>query len=139
MFDEFDDKFDESFEKMQEEARKMIELLKKLETLGHINEDIEKQMDDTLGKPDLIQHYTEDGLYFEKRIWHIGTGDIVKIIMSDKPNFVNNIIEQPKTPEIPLQQQLKDAIANENFEEAARIRDLITPPKKKIGRPKKVK
>jgi len=131
MFEEFDDKFDESFEKMQEEARKMIELLKNFETLGSIDENIEKQMDDTLGQPDSIQHYTEDGLYFEKRIWHIGTGDIVKIIMSDNPDFFNNIIEQPKTPEVPLQQQLKDAISNENYEEAARIRDLITPPKKK--------
>ena len=95
---------------------------------------LEKQMDTTLGKPDRIETFSDGHLFFEKKIWSTPSGDIVKVIVSDRP-FETNI---PTTVKIKsLQEQLDEAIANEDYLKAAEIRDLINPPKKKRASRKK--
>ena len=74
-------------------------------------------------------------------------GDLVKLIASDDPEMEKKVKEnmnrtKAKRPtkvkaEKPLDVQLEEALKNEDYEKAAQIRDLINPPKKKRGRPKK--
>ena len=139
LFNEFFGKKNDNFSKMREEARKIIEMLGNIhETNGSIDENIERMMDQNLGEPDEVINFQDGELFFEKRIWHTPTGDFVKVIVTDKPLSEEKpmIKKSKKVVEKPLQQQLDEAIANEDYEKAAQIRDLMNPPKKK-GRPKK--
>jgi excinuclease UvrABC helicase subunit UvrB len=134
----FDDLFNEFLKRNKEiigddttstfknEAKKLIDMIKNFESVG---DELDKKMDLTLGKPDRIETYSDGILFFENRVWHTPNGDIVKVIILDNPNNL-------KEPEKSLQEQLDEAIANEEYEKAAQIRDLMNPPKK-IGRPKK--
>jgi hypothetical protein len=112
-----------------------------------------EQMVEKLGKPDKIRYFTDKGVYIEEKIWHTDKGDFVSRLASDNPKFFGenisfenisfeNIsfenITKPKKPEKSLEFQLKEALEKEDYEKAAEIRDLINPPKKKRGRPKKV-
>lgn len=85
-------------------------------------ENLEKYIKN-LGKPDKIEFYHEDGVFFEKRIWHTEHGDIVKIIFSDEPPF--NMFPNSKS----LEEKLSEAIADENYERAAALRDEINKKK----------
>jgi hypothetical protein len=141
LFNEFFGKknkgMDDQFSKMREEARKIIEMLGNIhESNGSIDENIEYMMDQNLGNPDEIINFQDGDLFFEKRIWHTPTGDLVKVIVTDKPFSNEKAKSTKKVAEKPLQQQLDEAIAKEDYEKAAKIRDLINPPKKR-GRPKK--
>jgi len=143
LFNEFfgkkNNKFEDRFSKMREEARKIIEMLGNIhETNGSIDENIERMMDQNLGKPDEVVHFQDGEIFFEKRIWHTPTGDLVKIIVTDRPFSKEKPQHKPakKVDDKSLQQQLDEAIANEDYEKAAKIRDLMNPPKKR-GRPKK--
>jgi hypothetical protein len=134
----FDDLFNEFLKRNKEiigdnttstfknEAKKLIDMIKNFESVG---DELDKKMELTLGKPDRIETYSDGIFFFENRVWHTPNGDIVKLIVSDNPNNL-------KEPEKSLQEQLDEAIANEEYEKAAQIRDLMNPPKK-IGRPKK--
>lgn len=136
----FDDLLNEFFKNSQdgsnddlkEEAKKMIDMLKNLDNITKpIDEILEKEMDGALGEPDLITYYEEDGLFFEKRSWATGHGNIVKLIVSDVP-----LKPIPKPSKETLEKQLNEALEKEDYEMAAQIRDLINP-KKKVGRPRK--
>ena len=142
----FDDLFNEFFnkrttfnpqinaDKMREDIKKMMDMLNNFDSSNDIDEALEKQMDTTLGKPDRIETFSDGHLFFEKKIWSTPSGDIVKVIVSDRP-FATNI---PTTVKIKsLQEQLDEAIANEDYLKAAEIRDLINTPKKKRAYRKK--
>jgi hypothetical protein len=78
-----------------------------------------------LGKPNKIEFYNEADVFFEKRTWHTPHGDVVKIIVSDDPFM--NISHLPKKS---LEEKLADAVADEDYEKAAIIRDKIKNDKK---------
>jgi hypothetical protein len=102
-----------------------------------LNESEIENMEEGLGDPHIIEYFTEGYYYIERKIWYLDDGRVIfREISSDKPFFTN--VEEPKAPEKPLEEQLKEALANEEYERAAKIRDLINPPKKR-GRPKKQK
>lgn len=142
----FDDLFNEFFnrknsirpenhaDRMRDEIKKMMDMLINFDGSKNIDEETEKQMDNSLGKPDVIETFSDGNLFFEKRIWHTLTGDIVKVIASDKPIVATDSVEVEVKP---LAQQLEEALKNEDYLKAAEIRDLMNPPKKKVGRPKK--
>ena len=143
LFNEFFGKKNKSsedrFSKMRDEAKKIIEMLGNFRGINNsIDEDIERMMDQNLGEPDEVINFQDGDLFFEKRIWHTPTGDFVKVIVTDKPLSKEKPVvkKSKKVVEKPLQQQLDEAIANEDYEKAAQIRDLMNPPKKR-GRPKK--
>ena len=117
---------DDTMSTFKNEAKKLIDMIKNFESVG---DELDKKIDLTLGKPDRIETYSDGIFFFENRVWHTPNGDIVKVIILDNPNNL-------KEPEKSLQEQLDEAIANEEYEKAAQIRDLMNPPKK-IGRPKK--
>jgi len=141
----FDDLFNEFFnrkpfnpqnhaDRMRDEIKKMMDVLNNFDMSNGIDEDLEKQMDNSLGKPDSIETFSDGKLFFEKRIWHTPQGDIVKVVVTDQPIVPTKSV----TVEIKsLQEQLDEAIANEDYLKAAEIRDLMNPPKKRRGRPKK--
>ena len=86
-----------------------------------LEEQIEK-----MGKPDKVEFYNEGNLFFEKRTWHTKYGDVVKLIVSDEP-----YINVEPIPEKSLEEKLSEAVADENYEKAAIIRDLIANNKNK--------
>ena len=94
LFNEFFGKknkgMDDQFSKMREEARKIIEMLGNIhESNGSIDENIEHMMDQNLGNPDEIINFQDGDLFFEKRIWHTPTGDLVKVIVTAPGNLTS--------------------------------------------------
>lgn len=130
LFDEFfrnrnikqDDKIDDV---AKENAKKMIDMFINSKDVENINEDEEKELDNTLGKPDKTEFYNEGNIFFERRTWHTPNGDLIKLIVTDEPN-----IKVAPLPEKPLQEQLDEAVALEQFEKAAGIRDEMKKRKK---------
>lgn len=131
----FDELFNEFFKRnkinpddflhdsLRDEAKKMIDMLSSFRDMDSIDEDLEKQMDESLGEPDEVLRYKEGGMYFEKRIWHTPTGDLIKLTGSDIPlEMMDAEYKKPVTKKS-LQKKLNEALADENYEEAAKIRD----------------
>lgn len=128
----FDDLFNEFLKRNKEtmggdpmsafknEAKKLIDMIKNFESVDDVGDELEKKMDVTLGKPDRIETYLDGIFFFEKRIWYTPNGEIVKITASDNPNKI-----KPQETEKSLEEQLKYAISEENYEKAAEIRDKI--------------
>jgi hypothetical protein len=107
------------------------------------DESLEQEFEKNLGKPDEVRYFTQNGMYFEKSIWHTKNGDMVKTVMSDDPSVFGDNIEfedenvSTKKKEKPLELQLEEALEREDYERAAEIRDLLNPPKRRRkGRPK---
>jgi excinuclease UvrABC helicase subunit UvrB len=132
----FNDLFDEFFfkknlsdsdfyKKININIKQLFDLLKNVKT-----NEIDGKTDMSLGEPDSVESYSDGFFFFEKKVWHTPNGDIIKITASDN---TDNLHEPEKT----LQEQLDEAINNENYEKAAQIRDLMNPPKKKKSTKKK--
>jgi hypothetical protein len=142
MSNKFDDFFNEFFENNgknnkdennnderdktnQESVDMFINMINKFDEDS--KESLGEFLDKELGEPDKVEYFDDDDFYFEKRIWFTPTGKIVKIRM----------VEGPETPEEfhtygsprNLENELETAIQEENFEEAARLRDLINKNK----------
>jgi|LakMenEpi03Aug12_release.lakeMendotaPanAssembly.Ray.scaffolds.fasta_scaffold678391_2 hypothetical protein len=149
MIDGFDELFDKFFggKKNDDKKEKYDKLINQLNnfkeiTGKEINEDKE------LGEPDSVETYTIGDVTYEKKIWEVDGGQIIKVeIKSDK---ANGIIEIPMTirpsrfKQSSLEDQLDYAISVEDYEKAAQLRDeivkrdtvVVNEPKKR-GRPKK--
>lgn len=151
MIDGFDELFDKFFgnRKNEVDKSKIDELINQLNNFKDITgKDINE--DKELGEPDTIEQYTKDGITYEKKIWEINGGKIVKIEI--KHVKTNGEIEIPMTvrpsrfKQSSLEEQLEYAISVEDYEKAADIRDAISKrdtevvnePKRR-GRPKKNK
>jgi len=109
-------------ESLRDEAKRMIEMLT---NFRDIDEDIEKEMDASLGEPDQIERFTENGMYIERRVWHTPTGDLIKLIASDRPLESTGLKYCVPISEKSLQEKLDEALASEKYEEAAKLRDEL--------------
>lgn len=99
--------------------------------------------------PDETHYEEKNGLYIKTLIWHTPYGDVTHKTFRDIPFEENGETPSTKEPiagekvgEIDiarLQRQLDKAIAEEKYEEAARLRDLITPPAPKKVRKSRAK
>lgn len=151
MIDGFDELFDKFFgnRKNEVDKSKIDELINQLNNFKDITgKDINE--DKELGEPDIVEQYTKDGITYEKKIWEINGGKIVKIEI--KHVKTSGEIEIPMTirpsrfKQSSLEEQLEYAISVEDYEKAAKVRDEITKrdtevvnePKRR-GRPKKNK
>ena len=159
MSNKFNDLFNEFFEegsnekpKKNSDTEKMARLLKIL-SQSKANEipdiDAVKDIDSTLGEPDFVDYYEEDGFFYKKQIWITKMGRVVKKVMSDvpfrdehdEPKFfkeeldkinnnqrrrdrVNELFNKPKVSR-PLEELLEEAVAKEDYELAATLRDEI--------------
>jgi hypothetical protein len=157
MSNKFNDLFNEFFEegsnekpKKNSDADKMTRLLKILSQSKSNNPDIEsiKDIDSTLGEPDFVDYYEEDGFFYKKQIWITKMGRVVKKVMSDvpfrdehdEPKFfkeeldkikntkrsdrINELFNRPKVSR-PLEELLEEAVSKEDYELAATLRDEI--------------
>jgi len=115
------------------DMRKVFERLSKSLDGSLDNSEIEDLFDSNLGEPDSIEIYEENGLFYEKQSWFTETGEIVKLSVSNDPNIIGDSSKILK----PIEEQLAEAIKNEDYERAAILRDSLTPQKRKRGRPKK--
>lgn len=104
----------------KEDAQRLIDILTNIKPSEAMDLEMEAEFDKTLGKPDKIEFYTENGFFFERRIWHTPQGDMFKLFVSDDPTLVMAPPE-PKS----LESQLNEAVEDEDYEKAAIIRDRI--------------
>lgn len=90
--------------------------------------DIGNYVDNDLGEPSEIRYYEEDGLYFTETTWETEIGLVKKTIVSNLPldGYENNNTKI----EVSLEEQLEEAIVNEEYEKAAKLRDSIKKQKK---------
>ena len=114
------DNFDEFFNKKNNNNEK---LQKFIESLMNMRESLKNDDESKLGEPKSVSRYEENGYTFEKTEWENEHGKIVKVEMVDTP-FETSGIEK----EIPLEKQLELAVAEERYEDAAKIRDEINSP-----------
>lgn len=75
---------------------------------------------ETLGEPDEIETFEDNGMIYEKLVWHTENGDITSFNV--KPISEGEEIEK----ELSLEEKLQKALDNENYEEAAKLRDQIS-------------
>jgi hypothetical protein len=122
--EKFDNNFDNVFksfdEAKDENLKRIIDMLSNFEDAEHPMESILKT-----GKLIKSEYYEEDGLFFNKETWLVNDDEIIKVMVSDIP-FIN---ESPEI-ELSLEEQLKISIENEDYENAASIRDAILKTKK---------
>lgn len=127
--------FDDELAKRIEEERKIFDSLTNF-IQSNQGENLEKMFDQNLGEPDEIENFQDGDLFFERQIWNTPTGRIMKLLVSDDPSqFIKQTQKvNKKVDEKTLEIQLQEAVEAEDFEKAAKIRDLINPPKKRRGR-----
>jgi hypothetical protein len=106
-----------------ENIKKLIEMISNMEEIT--NPETAGQIDEQLGEADRVEYYEEDGMYFEKKTWKVFGGEMVKVLMSDEP------FNKKEEPTLTLQEQLDEAVKNENYEIAAKLRDAIKKEEKK--------
>jgi len=143
---EFDDLFNQYFggdkkKPTNDGINKIINLMGKLNSgggLGGMNPDEEK-----LGKADSTRTFKRDGIQFEESTWETEFGTIVRITTKEDIEFSedffnrnnipfgrNNIKAEP-VEELSLEEHLKLAVKEENYELAVEIRDLIAKKENK--------
>ena len=117
------DKIDNEFQSKSKDFIDMLSNMKdnnEIEDISEMNREIEK-----LGKPDIIELYMEDEIYFKKSVWYTDMGDIIKTEISEKPFDMEGILDDDD-----LLTQLDNAVSDENYEKAAELRDKIRDEKK---------
>ncbi len=152
MIDGFDELFDKFFGNRKKDDKKS-EIDRLINQLNNFKEITGKEIneDKELGEPDSVEVYTVGNVTYEKKIWEIDGGKIVKIEvksikMSDAIEIPMTINPTSRFKQASLEEQLEHAISVEDYEKAAKIRDeiikrdtvVVNEPKKR-GRPKKNK
>lgn len=110
-----------------ENMKKIFDIISSMEDVTGSN--IGNDLDEKLGEPNKIEYYEEDGMYFEKKTWDVFGGEMVKVVMSDEP--FDKILVEKEEITLSLQEQLEEAVKNEEYEIAANIRDAIKKEEKK--------
>ena len=106
-----------------ENIKKLIEMISNMEEITDM--ETAGQIDEQLGEADRVEYYEEDGMYFEKKTWKVFGGEMVKVLMSDEP------FNKKEEPTLTLEEQLEEAVKNEEYEIAAKLRDAIKKEEKK--------
>ena len=137
---EFDDLFNEYFgdKKKSEVINKMIDLMSKLNSGGGF--DGISPDEKNLGEPTSVREFERDGVMFVESIWETEFGSIIRISTKEEIDFSSDFFKKNNIPfgkkvnskkEIPLEVQLKMAVDEENYEEAAKLRDKIAKKENK--------
>lgn len=109
----------------------MMDLIKKLNNNNFTNLNSEDEM---LGEPTNTREFERDGVIFEESTWETPHGTIVRITTKEDIEFTEDFFKRNNIPfgktydnkkEISLEEQLKIAVKSEEYEKAAKIRDLI--------------
>jgi protein-arginine kinase activator protein McsA len=124
-FDElFNDFMGDGANNKDESSDIMANLFKKLSNLNSFDKNgMMEELNESLGEPDEFKNFEENGVFFQKQIWNTKHGQVIKTIISDVP-FVKQKTETKKT-RVSLEVQLLNAVKEENYELAAKLRDRI--------------
>lgn len=113
------DSFDE-----EQDMQPIDDLIDKLNSFHVVTEDTQNSIyEKDLGEPDEIERYEEDGYVFEKMVWYVNGGTVIKVNMITTPFDVENIYEVED--KLYLQQKLDMAVNEERYEDAVILRDKI--------------
>ena len=119
MFESFED----FLNNLNGKSEKNEEIKKFIEKMMNMRESLDTNNESELGEPSSVSRFEKNGYTFEKTEWENEHGKIVKVEMVDTP-FETSGIEK----EMPLEKQLELAVAEERYEDAAKIRDEINSP-----------
>jgi hypothetical protein len=128
--DKFDDLFDAFMNngddnKKDENKNLFNDIFDKWSDLNGLDKDlIIDELNETLGEPDKLENYEENGVYYQKQTWNTKHGQVIKTILSDVP--FNKEKSKKREIKIPLEVQLETAVKNEEYELAAKLRDRIS-------------
>lgn len=139
MIENFDDLFDKFFGGEEDpHMKKMRDLQAKLNDFDDKNGSLPNPYEGELGEPDEVTRYNEGPYVFEKKVWHLESGHMVKVDMvfhplddiepSEGEDIVDNfrdIVFGGGKWKRNLDEQLESALADERYEDAAYIRDKI--------------
>jgi hypothetical protein len=141
MSENFDDLFDKFFSNNGEDAhmKRMRKLQEKLNKFDDKNGEVENPYEEELGEPDEVTRFNEGPYVFEKKVWHLEHGHMVKVDMvfspldsvdeseSDIVGDMGDIIfgGKKRNRKQRLETQLESALEEERYEDAAYIRDKI--------------
>ena len=127
-FDELHDDFlkGQSGKTLDEKTKMVLDIIKKIHEVGE-NEFLadKTDLDIKLGKPDKVEYYNEGDMFFTKKTWITPIGEIIKTTISEDDTLM------PAPSEKTLEEKLEEAVADENYEKAAAIRDEIKKRKRK--------
>lgn len=98
-------------------------LIDKLNNFKPIEEDGTNPHERELGEPDIIQKFEEDGYVYEKSIWYVDNGTVVKVKIISTPFDVED--SDLLSNRLNLEQRLDLAVKEERYEDAASIRDKL--------------
>lgn len=127
MFENFDDLYNEFFggkkRKKDDHLDRMKKLLDKLNNFEDFGTGIENPYEKELGEPDEVTTYTEGPYTFEKRVWNLPTGQMIRVRMIGTPFDDDN--KGKGVTITSLEDELALALSEERYEDAANIRDKI--------------
>jgi metal-responsive CopG/Arc/MetJ family transcriptional regulator len=124
MFEDFED----FLNNLNGRSEKSDEIRKFIEKMMNRKESFNDNKESELGEPSLVTRFKKNGYTFEKTEWENEYGKIVKVEIVNTP-FETSGIEK----EITLEKELELAVAEERYEDAARIRDEIKNKKNSIS------
>lgn len=145
----FDDLFDEFFNRkssvnpLHDEIKKIIDSLvnfknpepqpnpSELDT----EEAIAKYLGIDMSNPTSTEELIQDGMKFTKLTWETPRGKFVKVVVTDVVDSDTALMSTgPKAKS--LEEQLQEAVDNEDYELAIKLRDKIKAQKEMVGKTK---
>ena len=133
MFENFDDLFNDFMDGKNEDPhlKRMRDLQARLNDFDDKEGDIVNPHEDELGEPDEVIEFSEGEYIFEKKIWNLEHGTMIKVDMISSPLDASiSGIKISKPEKRNLSQELELAVREERYEDAVAIRDKINKPKK---------
>lgn len=126
----FNQYFGDKNKRNEDGIAKMLNLMSKLNS-GAVDNG-----ESHLGPPDSVREFEKDGIIFEESSWTTELGTIVKISTKEDVEFTKDFFNKNDIPlgrtnktvnkkEMSLEDQLKMAIKDENYEKACFLRDQI--------------
>ena len=105
---------------------KIKDLTNKLNSFDELDGLVNNPFEKELGEPDETTTYTEGGHTFEKKIWNLEHGQMVKVNIILTP-LDSGILTKGgiKVSDMVLEEQIELAISEERYEDAAYFRDKI--------------
>jgi hypothetical protein len=100
---------------------KLIDLLNDIADKQIDKESIDNNIELALGEPDVLEKFEKDGLFYTRMTWKKAGGLIIKTI-------INEDSDEEKT----LEEKLADALEEEDYVLAAKLRDLIEKENKQV-------
>ena len=128
MIDDFDELFNRFFgnkgdKNEGDEGKKARRLIDRLNNFDDMDLSGFNPYENDLGEPDEIITYEEKGYTFQKSIWNLEAGSIVKVEMVSTP--MDGDYEPKVNEKLTLEERLEIALECEDYEEAIKLRDEI--------------